>query len=205
MTRILLADDHRMVRQGIRSLLEREALDVVGEATDGREAVQLAEHLRPDIAVLDLNMPGLNGVDTTRELTKVSPNTRSIVLTMYDGSRYVMDAMRAGARGYLLKTRAAGDLVQAIRDVITGGVYVNPEFAARKAADDGAPNDGLTPRERQVLQLIADGKSTKEVAVNLGMSVKTAECHRTRIMKKIDVHELASLVRYAIRTGVIQP
>jgi len=209
MIRILLADDHQLVRQGLRTLLEREGMEVAGEAGDGHEAVHLARDLHPDVAVLDLAMPLLNGIDAAREIGKLSPSTRAILLTMYPERSYVLEAIRAGVRGYLLKTKAAADLVQAIRQVNNGSVYLSPgvsdavvEACLRKT---DLPDDPLTGRERQVLQLVAEGKSTKEVAGLLGMSVKTAECHRTHIMRKLDVHETASMVRYAIRRGLVQP
>jgi DNA-binding NarL/FixJ family response regulator len=207
--RILLADDHMMVRQGIRAVLEREGFEVVGEATDGREAVKLAEKLKPDVAVLDVAMPLLNGIDAAREIRRVSPRTKTTLLTVHEENQYVVEALRAGVTGYVVKTKAADDLVKAIREVSLGAVYMSPGVsreAVRAYLDGTEPSsDGLTPREREVLQLVAEGKTTKEVAAVLGISVKTAESHRSRIMEKLDIHETASLVRYAIRLGVIQP
>lgn len=207
--RVLLADDHLIVRQGLRDLLDREGFKVVGEAGDGREAVRLAREHRPDVAVLDLSMPLLNGLDAAREILHASPRTAPILLTMHTEDTYVVDALSAGVRGYVLKTQAAADLVQAIRDVSRGNVYLSAQLAGvlahavtHKAA---ASPDPLTPREREVLQLVAEGKTTKEIASLLGVSVKTAESHRARIMDKLNIHETAGLVRYAIRRGLIQP
>ncbi len=207
--RILLVDDHLIVRQGLKALLEQEHCTVVAEAADGREAIQLAQKLHPDVAVMDLAMPLLNGLDATREILKVSPETRSILLTMHTEDQYVVEALRAGVRGYLLKTQAASDLMQAVREVSRGAVYLSPGISGAIVdaylAKTDFPPDPLTPREREVLQLVAEGKTTKEAAVILGVSVKTAESHRTRIMEKLDIHSTSGLVRYAIRRGVIQP
>ena len=207
--RIILADDHLIVRQGLKNLLEEEGYSVVGEAGDGREAVRLAKDLQPDIAVLDLGMPMLNGLGAAREIPQVSPQTRPILLTMHTEDPYVIEALRAGVKGYLLKTQAAQDLVQAIREVSRGAIYLSPGISRTVVeaylAKTEFPPDPLTQREREVLQLIAEGKTTKEVAVVLGVSVKTAESHRTRIMGKLDIHETASLVRYAIRHRLVEP
>ena len=208
-TRIMLADDHALVRQGLKSLLEREGYQVVGEASDGQEAARLAPTALPDVAVLDISMPLLNGVDAAREIQKASPRTKTILLTRHDEDQYVTEALRAGVKGYVLKTQAAADLVQAIDQVGRGGVYLSPGIsravvdAYRSKVELAA--DPLTTRERQVLQLVGEGKSTKEVARLLGISVKTAESHRARLMRKLDIHETASLVRYAIRRGLVQP
>jgi two-component system, NarL family, response regulator NreC len=207
--RIILADDHLIVRQGLRSILEQEAYTVLGEAGDGREAVRLAQELCPDVAVLDLAMPLLNGLDAAREIARASPLTKTILLTMHTEDPYVIEALRAGVKGYLLKTQAAQDLVQAVREVSRGAMYLSPGISRTVVeaylAKSDLPPDPLTSREREVLQLIAEGKTTKEVAVILGVSVKTAESHRTRIMGKLEIHETATLVRYAIRRGLIQP
>lgn len=207
--RVLLADDHVMFRQGLRALIERENLDVVGEASDGHQAVQLARTLHPDVVVLDLAMPNLNGLDAAREITKGSPKSKTILLTMHTEDQYVMAALRAGIKGYVLKTQATSELIQAISEVFRGRTYLSPGVSRvlveAYLAKTDLPPDPLTTRERQVLQLVAEGKTTKEVASLLGVSVKTAESHRTRLMEKLDVHETAGLVRYAIRTGVIQP
>jgi len=207
--RILLADDHPMFMQGLRGILERERFEVVGEATDGRKAVQLAEKHAPDVAILDLAMPLLNGLDTAREIGKVSPGTRTILLTCHSEEQYVLDALRAGVTGYILKTKATADLVQAIREVSRGTLYISPgvsrEAVRAYLSDEQLRSDPLSPREREVLQLIAEGKTMKEVGAILGVSVKTAETHRMRIMGKLEIRETAGLVRYAIRHGMIQP
>ena len=206
---VLLADDHLIVRQGLKALLEREGFTVVGEAVDGHEAVRLAQALHPDVAVLDLAMPLLNGLDTAREILRISPRTRTILLTMHPEDHCIFEALRAGVEGYVLKTQAAEDLVRAIREVFRGMIYLSPGVSRAVVqaylAKTDLPPDPLAPRERQVLQLVAEGKTTKEIAVLLGISVKTAESYRTRIMQKLDIHETAGLVRYAIRRGLIQP
>jgi two-component system, NarL family, response regulator NreC len=206
--RLLLAEDHLMFRQGLKAIVERENLEVVGEASDGHEAIRLARTLHPDVAVLDLAMPNLNGLDAAREIIQSSPKTKTILLTMHTEDQYVMEALRAGVRGYVLKTQATPELIQAVHEVYKGKIYLSPGVSRALVeaylSKSHLPSDPLTPRERQVLQLVAEGKTTKEVAVVLGVSVKTAESHRTRLMDKLDVHETASLVRYAIRTGLIQ-
>ena len=209
MITVLLADDHQVVREGLKALLEREGFHVVAEASDGQQAVQLAKQFQPDVAVLDVAMPILNGLDAAREIQKVSENTKPIILTMHTENHYILEALQAGAKGFVMKTHAAEDLVQAIREASRGRTYLSPEVSqtvvqAYQDKIDIRP-EPLSPRERQVLQLIAEGKSTKEVAGLLNISVKTAETHRTRIMEKLDVHETAGLVRYAIRRGMIEP
>ena len=207
--RIALADDHLLVRQALKALLEREAFEVVAEASDGREAVRLVEKLHPEIAVLDISMPLLNGLEAAREIRKASERTRTILLTRHDEDQYVTEALRAGVRGYVLKSQAATDLVAAIRQVSGGGTYLSPGISRAVVdaylAKSELPADPLTSRERQVLQLVSEGKSSKEIAALLGISPKTAESHRTRLMRKLDIHETASLVRYAIRRGLVQP
>ena len=207
--RILLADDHEIFRQGLRALLERGGFHVAGEAADGHAAIQMAAQLTPDVAVVDLAMPLLNGLDAAREITRVAPRTRTILLTMHAEDPYVAKALQAGIRGYVLKSQAAEDLIQAIREVSRGAVYLSPgvseSLVEAYLAKRDLPHDPLTPRERQVLQLIAEGKTTKEVAALLGVSVKTAESHRMRIMTKLSIHETAGLVRYAIREGLVRP
>lgn len=207
-TRVLLADDHALIRQGLKALLEKQGIQVVTEASDGQEAVRLAEKAQPEIAILDITMPLLNGVDAARELMKATPKTKVILLTQHDEDQYVTEALRAGVKGYVLKSQAAEDLVHAIREVSKGSVYLSPSIS--RAVVDAylsktyVSTDPLSTRERQVLQLVGEGKSTKDVAQHLGISVKTAESHRARLMRKLDIHETASLVRYAIRRGLIQ-
>jgi DNA-binding NarL/FixJ family response regulator len=207
--RILLADDHKVVRQGLRALLEREGLEVVGEASDGMEAVRLAYTLKPEIAILDVAMPLLNGLAAAGEILRGSPGTRSILLTMYTEDPYVLEALRTGIRGYIVKTQMADDLLVAIQEVAEGKVYLSPSIsetvvqAVQGKADP--PSDALSAREVHVLQLLAEGKTTKQTAALLGISVKTVESHRHRIITKLDIHDTAGLVRHAIRRGLIQP
>lgn len=208
-TSVVLADDHALVRQGIRSLLEREKLLVVGEAADGQELLRLAGEHRPDLALIDISMPTLNGIDAARELSRVCPQTKVIFLTQHEEEQYLREALASGVRGYVLKSQVVTDLMHAIRQVNKGGVYLSPGVShavveAYRSKSDGN-EDPLSGRERQVLQLIAEGKSTKDVASLLGISVKTAESHRSRLMKKLDIHETASLVRYAVRRGLVEP
>jgi DNA-binding NarL/FixJ family response regulator len=206
---VLLADDHPVFRQGLRALLERERFDVVGESSDGLEAIALAERLQPQIVVIDLAMPALNGIDAIREIVKRAPRAKAVLLTMHTEEHYVLEALRAGAKGCVSKTQAAEHLLQAIKDVSAGGVYLSPHVSGAVVqaylAKTELPYDPLTPRERQVLQLIAEGKTTKETAAVLDVSVKTAETHRTNLMEKLDIHSTAGLVRYAIRRGLLQP
>ena len=207
--RVVLADDHIVLRQGVRALLERHGLDVVAEASDGRAAVEQTRELEPDVAVLDIMMPLLNGIDAARQIVEACPATQVVLLTALEQERLVTQAVRAGVRGFLLKTQAAEDLVQAIQQVSRGGFYVGAGVsqAVVDACRAAATEDGgrLTPRERQVVQLVAEGKSTKQVAALLEITLKTAEFHRARVMKKLNVHDVAGLVRYAIREGLIAP
>jgi two-component system response regulator NreC len=208
-TRVFLADDHALIRQGLKALLEKQGFQIVSEASDGQETIRSVEKTQPDVAIIDISMPILNGVDAARELKKSSPRVKVILLTQHDEDQYVTESLRAGVRGYVLKSQAAEDLVHAIQEVCRGSVYLSPSIS--RAVVDAylskayVSADPLSGRERQVLQLVGEGKSTKEIAVHLGISVKTAESHRSRLMKKLDVHETASLVRYAIRRGLIQP
>jgi two-component system, NarL family, response regulator NreC len=206
--RVLLADDHILVRQGLRSLLEREQFQVVGEASDGQELVRQAEALHPDIAVTDIRMPTLNGIDAARELARSCPKTKTILLTQHGEEPYIHEALEAEVKGYVLKSQVARDLVHAIQQVARGGLYLSPGISKalvevyRGASD--RTSDPLSVRERQVLKLIAEGKSTKDVASILGISAKTVETHRSRLMLKLDIHETASLVRYAVRRGLVE-
>ncbi|MGH7700578.1 MAG: response regulator [Gemmatimonadales bacterium] len=207
--RVILADDYSMIRQGFRVLLERHGIRVVGEAEDGRAAVRLAQELNPDVAVLDLAMPGLNGLDAARQIRRACPRTQAILLTVHAGDSQVLEALRAGVRGYVLKTQPIEDLERAIEEVVKGAMYLSPGVSRAVVdaylATGKAAGDRVTPRERHVLQLIAEGKTTKEIAGLLGVSVKTAEAHRARVMKRLGIHTIAGLVRYAIREGVINP
>lgn len=207
-TRILLADDHQILRQSLKALLEREGFQVVAEASNGQEAVQASAKVNADVAVMDISMPILNGIDATKELLRVAPRMKVVLLTKHDEDQYVMEALRAGARGFVLKTQAATDLVHAIQQVCRGAAYLSPSVSRTVVdavlAKTDLPPEPLTPRERQVLQMISEGKSSKEIANFLNLSVKTVESHRTRLMQKLDIHEVASLVRYAIRRGLIE-
>ncbi len=204
-TRVLLADDHGLVRQGLRLVLEREGFDVVGEAEDGLHAVRLARETEPDVAILDLVMPRLNGIDAAREIHRCSARTRTLLLTTR-ADDLLLEALAAGMAGCILKTLGARDLVEAVRHLQTGGVYLSPGLtevvvsAYRNGSSRAA--DPLSLREREVLQLIAEGRGTKQVAEALCISTRTVESHRARIMRKLAIHETAGLVRYAILHGL---
>jgi DNA-binding NarL/FixJ family response regulator len=202
--RVLIADDHALVREGIGILITRGGFTVVAEASNGQEALAHASSSQPDMAVLDMSMPIMNGLETAQELRKLSPRTRSIVLSRHDGVDYVLAAMRAGIKGYVLKSQSVVELLQALNDVSTGGFYLSPGVSgvvvdAVRSKSTVPDEDPLTGRERQVLKLIAEGYSTKECATILGVSVKTADSHRTRLMRKLGIHGTAGLVRYAVR------
>jgi len=206
--RVLLADDHAVVRQALSLLLEREGFEIVGQAADGDEAWRMARDLTPDVAVLDLMMPVMNGIESAREIRRASPQTATILLTGKTEDRHVLDALQEGIKGCALKTHEARDLIQAVREVARGGRYLSPGLS-RAVIDsyvsgNGSPRDVLTPRERQVLKLIAEGRKTREIGEILGVSVKTAETHRSRIMKKLNIRETAGLVRYALRQGLAE-
>jgi DNA-binding NarL/FixJ family response regulator len=206
--KILLADDHSMVRQGFRRILEaQQDIEIVGEASDGREAVTLVEQLKPDVVVMDVAMPGLNGIEATRRISEVSPRTRVLALSMHKDGVYVREILRAGARGYLLKDAFDADLIAAVRAVARGEGYIAPAVADSVLADYrqqvSDPIDLLTSREREVLQLIAEGKTNKEIAAHLNLSVYTVDAHRGRIMEKLNLHSTGELVRFALRKGLI--
>jgi len=206
--RVVIADDHEMFRQGLKMLLEGEGFVFVGEASDGHEAVRLCDAQHPEVAILDLSMPLLNGIFAAREIVKSNPRTRVILLTQHTEEHVVLEALRAGVRGYVLKTKASSELVQALRAVCRGEMYLTQSISATVVeaflAKDDLPQRPLSDRERQVLQLVAEGKTTKEIATLLGISVNTAESHRSNLMEKLDIHDTAGLVRYALRHGVIE-
>lgn len=207
--RVLIADDHRIVRDGIRALLEKQPdMQLVAEAENGREAVRLSKKLTPNVLVMDLTMPDLNGMEATRQVVKDSPSVRVLALSMHTDKRFIIGMLDAGAVGYLQKDCAFDELVTAVRAVAAGGTYLSPRIAGqvlkermRPSASPSATID-LTPKEREVVQLIAEGKSTKEVASLLGISVKTAETHRQHLMTKLDVRSVAELTKFAIREGL---
>jgi DNA-binding NarL/FixJ family response regulator len=213
-TTIVLADDHVVVRQGLRALLEAEPdFAIVGEAADGLEVPDLVERLKADVLILDLMLPGLNGLEVTRQVQQRSPQTRVVVLSMYANEAYVLEALRNGAAAYVLKEASAADLVQAIREVMAGRRYLSPplsesaiELYVQKAK--AAPRDAyeeLTTREREVLQLAAEGQSNPEIADRLGISVRTVETHRANLMHKLDLRSQTELVRYALKRGIVPP
>jgi DNA-binding NarL/FixJ family response regulator len=206
--RLVLADDHLVLRQALKALLERRGLEVVADEADGRAAVDAVQRLSPDVAVLDVAMPVLNGIDAAREIARIVPSCPVILLSGIDDTRFIREALKVGVRGFVQKSQGADDLVHAIEEVRGGRLYVSPG-ASQAIVDAWAQpaSDGshLTPRERQVLQLVGEGKSTKQIAEVLHISVKTAEFHRGRLMKKLNVHDTANLVRYAIREGWIAP
>jgi two-component system response regulator NreC len=206
--RILLVDDHAVVRQGFKMILSAQAdMEIVGEAANGREAVELAAQLKPDIVVMDVAMPELNGIEATRRVVATAPYTRVIALSMHKDGVYVREVLRAGARGYLLKDSGAEDLVRAIRAVAGGESWLSPAVS-NAVLDDYRrhvtnPIDLLTSREREVLQMLAEGKTNKEIAVVLNLSVYTVDAHRGRIMEKLNLHSINELVRFAVRNGLV--
>ena len=208
MIKILLADDHALVRQGFRMILEAQPdMQIVGQAGNGREAVEQAEKLHPDIVIMDVAMPELNGIEATRRLSELSPRTRVLALSMHKDSVYVREILRAGARGYLLKDAPDADLVAAVRAIAKGEGYLSPAVSEAVLTDYRRhvtdPLDLLTSREREVLQLIAEGKTNKEIATSLNLSVYTVEAHRGRVMEKLNLHSTGELVRFALRNGLI--
>jgi two-component system, NarL family, response regulator NreC len=208
MIRILLADDHALVRHGFRMILAAQPdMEIAGEAGNGREAVELAEKLKPDVVVMDVTMPELNGIEATRRLIELSPRTRVLALSMHKDNVYVREILRAGARGYLLKDSADADLLAAVRAVAKGEGYLSPGVSDAVLSDYRRhvtdPLDLLTTREREVLQLIAEGKNNKEIATSLNLSVYTVEAHRGRVMEKLNLHSTGELVRFAVRSGLI--
>jgi DNA-binding NarL/FixJ family response regulator len=207
--RVLIADAHGILRDGLKLILLRQGFEIVGEASNGLEAVALTRKQRPDVVVLGIALPQLNGIDAARDIHRQWPTIKTIVLTMFNESHYVLDAFRAGVNGYVLKTQFANDLVQAIQSVLAGRTYISPavsEDVARIAlAKTSTEPITLSLREREVLQLIAEGKSNKQIGVLLAISAKTVDGHRRSLMGKLQIHETAGLVRYAVRIGLIQP
>lgn len=208
--RILLADDHRLMRQGLSSLLEQQPdISVVAEANTGREAVQLTEKLKPDVVVMDVSMPDLNGIDATKQILNKTSETKVIALSMHSDRQFVLEMFRAGATGYLLKDSALEELASAIRTVVHNETYVAPKISGfsmddvnRRDTDGPLLAPRLTDREREVLQLLAEGKGTKEIAAELFLSAKTVETHRQHLMDKLDMYTVAELTKYAIREGL---
>ena len=209
--KVLLADDHKIVRDGLRTLLEKHAdIAVLGEAEDGREALQLAGKLSPDLVVMDIAMPELNGIEATRQILSEHPGIKIVALSMHSDKRFVSEMLKAGASAYLLKDCAFEELITAIRTIMKGKIYLSPGIAGVVLADyirsdrksEPSVFSQLSDREREVLQLMAEGKTTKEVAAHLNVSIKTVETHRTNIMTKLDIHSIAELTKYAVREGL---
>lgn len=213
--RVLLADDHHLVRAGIRALLASlPDVEIVAEAGDGQEAFQALVRAKPDIALVDISMPGLNGLELAARATREVPETRLVILSVHGDASHVAQALRAGAKGYLVKDAAADELPILLRAVMRGETYLSPSIsrhvvdgflgrAAEKLSDRPEGTEVLTPRQREILQLVAEGRSTKDIAQLLGLSVKTVETHRAQIMDRLDIHDLAGLVRYAVRAGLV--
>jgi DNA-binding NarL/FixJ family response regulator len=205
-----LADDHKITRQGLRSLLEQQPdMEVVGEAEEGRTAVRLAKELSPDVIIMDVSMPDLNGIEATRQIVNRSPTTKVVALSMHSDTLFVSEMLKSGASGYMLKDCAFEELERAIRTVVAGRTYLSPsisgvvvdDYLHRLMKGDSGGEDVLTHREKEVLQLVAEGKSTKRIALDLHVSIKTVETHRRQIMEKLDLHSVAELTKYAIRKG----
>jgi DNA-binding NarL/FixJ family response regulator len=211
--RLLLGDDHTLMRQGLRRILEdRPDWEVIAEADDGRGAVRKAVALRPDVAILDIGMPQLNGIDATRQIVRKAPEVRVLILSMHSDETYVTRALNAGATGYILKDSAGKDLIRAVANVAEGRSFFSPQVSrvmlddfVRRAATAGVTDryDTLSDREREILQLVAEGRSNKEVAALLDISAATVETHRARVLQKLDVHNTAELVLYAVRRGLV--
>ena len=213
--RVLLADDHTVVRQGLRALLAAEEdIEIVGEAENGRQTIQLVKKLLPDVAVVDIAMPVLNGLEATRQITRSVPGTKVLILSSYSDDEYVQQLTEAGAAGYLVKQTAANELLKAIREAQRGNAYFSPAIAkrlrdqCREAFVTGQPGtrraDYLTTREAEVLQLIAEGRANKQIAAELCISIKTVEKHRQQVMNKLNIHDVAGLTRHAIAKGIIE-
>lgn len=209
--RILIADDHTLVRQGLLALLQGETdITVVGEAANGLEAVALVKELQPDVLLLDISMPGMNGIEVARSLQKEHSQTKVILLTMHEEAEYFFQAIAIGASGYVVKGASSDELMIAIHSVLQGGMYLQPSLAGELVTDylrtqKNAAYDGLTPREAEILQLIANGSSNKQIADELSISVTTVQTHRSNFMEKLDLHSQADLFRYAVRKGILKP
>lgn len=211
--RVLLADDHVLVRTGIRLLLQKsEGVDVVGEADDGRRAVALAMELRPQIVLMDISMPSLNGLEATAQIVRDCPQTRVIILSMSADEAHVLQALRAGASGYLLKDASPDELTLALQAVMRGDTWLTPRVSRQvvdgyvgRLSEGETTLDVLTPRQREILQLIAEGQGTKEIAFKLGLSVKTVETHRSQIMERLNIRDVPGLTRFAVRSGLVSP
>jgi len=209
--KVLLVDDHAIIREGLRSLLEKQPeMEVIADTDDGRKAVELVRELLPDIVIMDITMPGLNGIEATRQITAEFPDVKVIALSIHSKRRFVADMLSAGATGYILKECLFDELVQAIKAVAAGGRYLSPritdvvvsDYVKRLSATTESPFEALKTREREVLQLVAEGKSTKQIALELHVSTKTIEANRRQIMEKLNIHSVAELTKYAVREGL---
>ncbi len=212
--RVILADDHQLVRAGLRALLQSFAdVEVLAECSDGHEALAQVTQLKPDILMLDISMPGMNGLEVARRIPDISPSTRILVLSMHVGPEYVAQAMRAGIAGYLVKDAAVDELRSALDTLAMGRTYLSPVISetmlhgflrtGKSPVEAGAELDRLTARQREILQLIAEGHGTRDIAARLGLSVKTVESHRSQLMDRLDIHDVPGLVRFAVRTGLV--
>jgi DNA-binding NarL/FixJ family response regulator len=209
--KVLLVDDHAIIREGLRSLLEKQPeLEVIADTDDGRKAIELVRELLPDIVIMDITMPGLNGIEATRQITAEFPDVKVIALSIHSKRRFVADMLSAGATGYILKECLFDELVQAIKAVAAGGRYLSPritdvvvsDYVKRLSATTESPFEALKSRQREVLQLVAEGKSTKQIALELHVSTKTIEANRRQIMEKLNIHSVAELTKYAVREGL---
>jgi DNA-binding NarL/FixJ family response regulator len=211
MINVLIVDDHALVRAGLRRLIEDMTdISAAGEAASGREAIAAVERLNPDVVIMDISMADMNGIEATEQLLKVRPHVYVLVLSAHSGPEFVQQAFKAGAAGYLLKAVRPDELERAIRTVAGGETYLCPEISRtvvdgylRRSADTAGPLDALTPRQREILQLVAEGQSSKRIAAVLGLSIKTVESHRADLMERLGIHDVAGLVRFAVRTGLV--